>query len=255
MMFIDTHAHLNNEKFVEDLEEVIKNAHNNSVSKIIVVGYDHVGNKRAIELANKYENIYAVIGVHPLDVEKATDEHKCFIIDSLSNPKVVGLGETGLDYYYSKDFVEVQKEWFKWHLDMSVKFKKPVVVHSRDAIQETYDIMSEYENLKAVLHCYSGSPEMAKRFQSMGVYISLAGTVTFKNANSLKEVAKTADLDLLFAETDCPYLAPIPNRGKRNEPANVKYVIEEIANLRDELTSEVETKIYENSIRFFGIDG
>ncbi len=253
-MFIDTHAHLNSEKFGEDLEDMIKNAHNNDVSKIVVVGYDHIGNKKAIELAERYANIYAVIGIHPLDVEKATDEHKKFIVDSLVNPKVVGIGETGLDYYYSKDYIELQKEWFKWHLDISVKYKKPVVVHSRDAIQETYDIMSKYNNLKAVLHCYSGSPEMANRFQSLGIYISLAGTLTFKNAVSLKEVAKTANLDLLLAETDCPYLAPVPNRGKRNEPANVKYVVKEIAKLRDEGTLEVEKKIYENSIRFFGIE-
>ncbi len=254
MMFIDTHTHLNSEKFVEDLEDVIKNAHNNGVSKMVVVGYDHIGNKKAVEIAEKYENIYAVVGIHPLDVANATDQHKEFIINSLQNSKVIGLGETGLDYYYSKDYIEIQKEWFKWHLDMSIKFEKPVVIHSRDAIQETYDIMSKYDNLKAVLHCFSGTPEMAKRFQSLGIYISLAGPLTFKNANTLKEVAKTADLDLLFAETDCPYLAPVPNRGKRNEPANVKYIIAEIANLRDEEISEVEKKIYENSVRFFGID-
>ncbi len=254
MMFIDTHAHLNSDKFVEDLEDVIKNAHTNDVSKMIIVGYDHEGNKRAIEIAEKYDNIYAVVGVHPVDVENATEEHKKFIIDSLMNPKVVGLGETGLDYYHSKDFIDKQKDWFKWHIDMSVKYDKPIVIHSRDAIQDTYDIVSEYSGLKAVLHCFSGSPEMARRFQALGIYISLAGPVTFKNAIAAKEVAKTVNLDLLLAETDSPYLAPMPNRGKRNEPANVKYVVKEIALLREESTLEIEKKIYENSIRFFGIE-
>ncbi len=253
-MFIDTHAHLNSKKFDEDLEEVIKNAHNNCVSKMIIVGYDHEGNKKAIELAEKYDGLYAVVGIHPLDVDKATDEHKIFIVESLQNPKVVGLGETGLDYYYSRDYIDSQKEWFKWHLDMAKLYNKPVVIHSRDAIQETYDILSEYKDIRAVLHCYSGSVEMAKRFQSLGVYISLAGPITFKNANSVRDVAKNVNLDLLLAETDCPYMAPEPNRGKRNEPANVRYVVNEISKQRQETSDKVEEKIYENSIRFFGIE-
>ncbi len=253
-MFIDTHAHLNSEKFSEDLEDVIKNAHNNNVSKIIVVGYDHVGNKRAIELAEQYDEIYAVIGIHPVDVQGATDEHKQFIIDSLSNPNVVGIGETGLDYYHSKDFIDLQKDWFRWHLNIAMEYDLPVVVHSRDAIQETFDIMEDYKDLRAVLHCFSGSLEMAKRFQSLGIYISLAGPITFKNAHSVKEVACGVDLSMLLAETDCPYLAPVPNRGKRNEPANVKYVVKEIARQRNQDIKEVEETIYENSLKFFRIE-
>jgi TatD DNase family protein len=255
-MLFDTHVHLNAEQFNEDLEEVISRAKEAGVGKMVVVGFDRPTIERAMELVEHYDFLYASVGWHPVDAIDMTDEDLAWIEELSSHPKVVALGEMGLDYHWDKSPKDVQKEVFRKQIHLAKKVKLPIIIHNREATQDIVDILREEgaEEVGGIMHCFSGSPEIAQECVDMNFYISLGGPVTFKNAKKPKEVAQEIPLDRLLIETDCPYLAPHPNRGKRNEPAYVKLVAEQIAELKGISLEEVEKITTENANKLFNIN-
>ncbi|WP_020062160.1 TatD family hydrolase [Bacillus sp. 123MFChir2] len=254
-MLFDTHSHLNAEQFKEDLQEVIARMKEVGVSYTVVVGFDEMTIKKAIELAETYDFIYAAVGWHPVDAIDMTEEHLKWLEELAAHPKVVALGEMGLDYHWDKSPKEVQKEVFRKQIKLARKVNLPIIIHNRDATQDIIDILKE-ENASEVggiMHCFSGSVEVAKQCVEMNFLISLGGPVTFKNAKQPKEVAMEIPMEQLLIETDCPYLTPHPFRGKRNEPSYVKLVAEEIAKLKGLSYEEVAIKTTENAKKLFGI--
>ena len=254
-MLFDTHSHLNAEQFKEDLQEVIARMKEVGVSYTVVVGFDEVTIKKAIELAETYDFIYAAVGWHPVDAIDMTEEHLKWLEELAAHPKVVALGEMGLDYHWDKSPKEVQKEVFRKQIRLARKVNLPIIIHNREATQDIVDILKE-ENASEVggiMHCYSGGVEVAKQCVEMNFLISLGGPVTFKNAKKPKEVATEIPMEQLLIETDCPYLTPHPFRGKRNEPSYVKLVAEEIARLKGLSYEEVAIKTTENAKKLFGI--
>jgi TatD DNase family protein len=255
-MLFDTHVHLNAEQFNEDLEEVISRAKEAGVGKMVVVGFDRPTIEKAMELVEHYDFLYASVGWHPVDAIDMTDEDLAWIEELSSHPKVVALGEMGLDYHWDKSPKDVQKEVFRKQIHLAKKVKLPIIIHNREATQDIVDILREEgaEEVGGIMHCFSGSPEIAQECVDMNFYISLGGPVTFKNAKKPKEVALEIPLERLLIETDCPYLAPHPNRGKRNEPAYVKLVAEQIAELKGVSVEEVEKITTENANKLFNIN-
>lgn len=254
-MLFDTHVHLNAEQFNEDLQEVIDRASAEGVTNMVVVGFDEETIKKAIELAETYDFIHASVGWHPVDAVDMTPEHLEWLKELSSHPKVVALGEMGLDYYWDKSPKEIQKEVFRKQIRLAKEVKLPIIIHNRDATADIVEILKE-ENageVGGIMHCYSGSVETALECIDMNFYISLGGPVTFKNAKKPKEVAEAIPLDRLLVETDCPYLTPHPYRGKRNEPAYVKLVAEEIAGLKGLTLEEVAEATAQNAKKLFGI--
>ncbi|AIO18033.1 putative deoxyribonuclease YcfH [Candidatus Izimaplasma bacterium HR1] len=252
-MLIDTHCHLNTDRFKDNVEEVINRALNNDVKIMIVVGFDHKTNKKAIELAEKYPFIYATVGFHPTEAKDIKESDFEALIPLLSHKKVVGIGECGLDFYWDKDHIEEQINVFKRQIDLSFEYNLPLIIHMRDASEATYNVLSDYKKLKGIMHCYSGSAEMSELFIKLGLHISLGGPVTFKNGHKPKEVAKQVPLDYLLVETDSPYLSPHPFRGKTNEPAKVKLIAEEIARLKEMTYKEIAEITTKNAIRLFDL--
>jgi len=253
--FIDTHVHLNAEQYDGDLQEVINRAIEAKVEKMIVIGFDRKTIERAMQLVETYEFIYAVIGWHPVDAIDCTDEDLLWIEQLASHPKVVGIGETGLDYYWDKSPKDIQKYWFRKQIALAKKLNLPIIIHNRDATGDVIEILKEEDAAKVggIMHCFGGSVETAKQCIEMNFMISLGGPVTFKNARQPKEVAKEIPLEHLLIETDAPYLAPHPYRGKRNEPAFVTLVAEEIARQKDISVEEVARQTTVNAKRFFQI--
>ncbi|WP_201716448.1 TatD family hydrolase [Rossellomorea arthrocnemi] len=254
-MLFDTHVHLNAEQFDEDLEEVLSRAREAGVEKMVVVGFDRPTINRAMELIEQYEYLYAAIGWHPVDAIDMKEEDLAWIEELSKHPKVVAIGEMGLDYHWDKSPKDVQKEVFRKQIRLARKVKLPIVIHNRDATQDIVDILKEEgaDEVGGIMHCFSGSPEIAQECVEMNFYISLGGPVTFKNAKKPKEVAIEIPLEKLLIETDCPYLAPHPYRGKRNEPAYVKLVAEQIAELKEMPLEEVEKITTENAKKLFNI--
>lgn len=252
MKLIDSHAHLMDEQYNNDLESVIENAKNNGVEKIINIGYSKETSEQAIDLAQKYEFIYAVIGMHPDECNEEVDIS--FIKELAKNKKVVAIGEIGLDYHYDGHDKELQKKYFIEQIQLANELNLPVVIHSRDADMDMLEILKNNKiNNNFVMHCFSSSVEILKEVLKLEAYISIAGPVTFKNARSLIEVAKLIPEDKLMVETDCPYLCPEPYRGKRNEPSMVRYTAEKIAELRGVKIEELAKVVVENTKRFYGI--
>lgn len=254
-MLIDTHAHLNAEQFEEDLEIVIERALQSDVGKMIVVGFDQKTIQRAIELAEKYPFVYAVVGWHPVDAIDCTEADLDTIESLAKHPKVVGIGEIGLDYYWDKSPKETQQKLLRRQIQLAKKENLPIIIHNRDATQDLIRILKEEKasEVGGIMHCFSGSAEIAEECVKLNFYISLAGPVTFKNARQPKEVVERIPLEKLLIETDCPYLAPHPYRGKRNEPAFVKLVAEEIALIKDQPYDTVAKVTTENAKRIFRI--
>lgn len=252
-MFIDTHVHLNADQYDDDLQEVIERALEANVTKMVVVGFDRKTIERAMKLAESYDFIYAVIGWHPVDAIDCTDEALQWIEQLAAHPKVVGIGETGLDYYWDKSPKDVQEKWFRKQIQLAKKLKLPIVIHNRDATGDVVRILKEEDAaaVGGVMHCFGGSVETAKECIAMNFMISLGGPVTFKNARTPKEVAKEVPLEYLMIETDAPYLAPHPYRGKRNEPAFVTLVAEEIARQKGLPVEEVAKMTTANATKFF----
>lgn len=254
-MLFDTHAHLNAIQYEEDLEEVIQRAKSEDVTDIVVVGFDRDTIRRAMELTEQYDMIYAAVGWHPVDAIDMTDDDLEWIKELASHPKVVAIGEMGLDYYWDKSPKDIQKEVFRKQIQLAKEVQLPIIIHNRDATEDVVKILQE-ENASEVggiMHCFTGSLEVAKQCIDMNFYLSFGGPVTFKNAKKPKGVAKEIPIDRLLIETDCPYLTPHPFRGKRNEPSYVKYVAEQIAELREISVEEVAKKTSDNAKKLFGI--
>ena len=217
-MFTDTHCHLYKE-YYDNLEEILNTAKENQINRYIVAGCDDISNKEVIELVNKYDNVYGNIGIHPENVDEYKDSDIEFIKDNLDNNKIIGIGEIGLDYHYTKENKVKQIKLFEKQLQIAQDLDIPVVIHSREATQDTIDILKKY-NVKGVIHSFSGSLEVAKIYIKMGFVLGINGVITFKNSN-LKEVVKEIGLENIILETDSPYLTPHPYRGKQNSP---KYI-------------------------------
>ena len=251
-MYFNTHTHLNSKELYSQRDIFIKHALDNNVDYIVVAGYDLPSSKYAVEIAQEYPFIYATVGISPNDCLETTDADLNEIEALLQNPCVVALGEIGLDYYWEDVPHDKQKDIFPKQIDIAKKHDKPIVIHARDAYEDTYRILKQAAH-RGIMHCYSGSVEMAKRYIEIGFEISLAGPVTFKNARVPKEVATVIGIDHLMIETDCPYLAPHPFRGKLNEPANVVYIAQEIAKLKNMEIEDVARITTFNAKRMFGI--
>lgn len=251
-MYFDTHCHLNSEQLYENYEMFIKRALDNKVDHMVVVGYDLESSKKAVEHAKRYDFIYAAVGIGPNDCLDTTDQDLSIINEYLNEPEVVALGEIGLDYYWDDVPKEKQKVIFQKQINLAKNHHKPMIIHCRDAYEDTYQVLKQNGH-PGIMHCYSGSAQMAERFIKLGFYISLAGPVTFKNAKVPKDVAEKIGLEHLLIETDCPYLTPHPYRGKLNEPANVIYIAQEIAKLKNMEIEDVARKTTFNAKKVFGI--
>lgn len=239
---IDTHSHIN---MIEErsIEEILKEAHDENVGEIIVPSAYPKDIDTVYELSQKYDEIYCYLGVHPSEVQDWNDSLIDKIKEYAKSPKVVGIGEIGLDYYWDKSFVELQKSVFIKQIKLANELNLPINIHDRDAHKDTFDILKEHNHgSKVIMHCFSGSVEFANECIKEGFYIALGGVVTFKNAMKMKEVAKIVPLERLLLETDAPYLTPVPYRGKENQPAYVKFVAEEISKIRG-IDMENVTKI------------
>ena len=252
---IDTHCHFFDEEFENDLVECIARCKEYNIEKIVLVGFSYDTNRKAQELAKKYDIFYPTAGVHP---EECNSEYKAQfaeLVEYIKNNKIYAIGECGLDYHWSTEFVAEQKELFRMQCELAIKLDLPIIVHSRDAAHDTFDIIKSFNGkLKGVMHCYSGSAEMAKEYVKLGMYISLGGPVTFKNAKEPKKVATEIDINRLLIETDSPFLAPDPYRGKRNESSYVRFVLAKIAELKNISVEEAERITTANANDLFGLN-
>jgi TatD DNase family protein len=246
-MLIDTHCHLSNDDY-DNLEEVIKEMN----GFMIASGCDDKTNKEVIELVNKYDNVYGTLGIHPEEIDNITYDSFKLIEDNLNNPKIVAIGEIGLDYYWTKDNIDKQKEIFEYQVRLALKYNMPIVVHSREAIQDTYDILKKYK-VKGSIHCFSSSLEMAKEFIKLGYKIGVGGTLTFKNSKKIQDIVEQLDLKDILLETDSPYLTPEPYRGKRNKPSNVYYVALKVSQLKNTDLDEVLKQTNNSAIDMFDL--
>ena len=230
-MLIDTHVHLNHPELYQKIDEVINDAIMNNVNKFFVVGYDVDTSKQAVEIANNYDNCYAIVGFHPTEIKDYTDKEYILLESLLTNKKVVALGEVGFDFHWEVTSKEEQMNAFVRQIKLAIKYKLPLSIHSRDALQLTYDTLKEYSaNLVGgVMHSYSGSSEMAKEFIKLGFKLGISGPVTFKNGRTMKEVVEKIDLKYLLTETDSPYLAPEQKRGEVNTPLNLSCITGKLA--------------------------
>lgn len=254
MRFIDTHVHLNDKKFT-DIEQVIERAIANKVTHMINIGSDLESSKKAIEQSKLHQMLYSAIGFHPHGAKNVNIEDYDKLINWLEEEKVLAVGEIGLDYHYDFSPKDIQKEVFIKQMEIAQMYNYPVVIHNRESHKDVFDILSTFSNkVKGILHCYSGSYEMAVKLIDMGYYISVAGPVTFKNAKRLPEVVKKISLDRLLIETDCPYLAPVPYRGKRNEPSYVLEVAKKIAEIKGISLAEVARETTKNAQRIFNFE-
>ncbi|MER0123807.1 TatD family hydrolase [Streptococcus sp. ZJ93] len=255
MQIFDTHTHLNVEEFAGRIEEELQLAHEMGVTRMNVVGFDEPTIERALDLAEHHESIFATIGWHPTEAASYTDEVEQYLRQCLTHEKVIALGEIGLDYHWMTAPKEVQEQVFRRQIALSKEFDLPFVVHTRDALEDTYDIIkSEGVGPRGgIMHSYSGSLEMAERFVELGMTISFSGVVTFKKATDIQEAALHLPLDKILVETDAPYLAPVPKRGRENRTAYTRYVVEKIAELRSLSVKEVASRTYANAQELFGL--
>ncbi|WP_026860084.1 TatD family hydrolase [Jeotgalicoccus psychrophilus] len=254
-MLIDTHVHLNAQQYDEDLEEVIARARENGLEKMVVIGCDRKSIERTMELIEAYDDIYGVIGWHPVDAIDCTDEDLQWIEELSAHEKIVGIGETGLDYHWDKSPKDVQKKLFRRQLALAKRVGLPIIIHNRESTEDCMEILKE-ENaheIGGIMHAFSADEKTADEIIAMNFYVSLGGPVTFKNAKLPKDMAVHVPLDRLLVETDAPYLTPHPFRGRRNEPAHVKLVAEKIAELRGMSYEELASATTENAKRLYNI--
>lgn len=254
-MIFESHAHYDDKQFDLDREELLSSMKDHGIETIINVGSDFAACERTIALTEQYEFVYGAIGIHPSDISDLNEEVWEWLREKSQLPKVAAIGEIGLDYYWDKDeeVKRMQRYWFCRQLELAREVGLPVIIHSRDAAQDTLKLMKgiHAEQIPGVIHCFSYSPELAEEYVKMGYYIGIGGVVTFKNAKKLKEVAAQIPLERILLETDCPYLAPEPNRGKRNSSLNLPFVAQEIAGLRGISQEEVIKAARENARRLF----
>lgn len=230
-MFIDTHCHIFSE-YYDDIDKVISECRDNNIDKIIVNGSNIKSNIEVMELANKYDIVYAAIGFHPTELDDFKEEYFRFLEENINNSKVVAIGEIGLDYHYDNTDKEKQIMVFRRQLDIANKYNKPIIVHSRDSIQDTYNILKQYK-VNGSIHCFSGSVEMAREFIKLGYKLGIGGIITYKNAKTIKEVVRDIDLSYILLETDSPYLTPSPYKGESNSPKYIPLIAEAIADIKD----------------------
>lgn len=253
-MIIDTHAHYDDEKFDIDRDELLNSLESGGISAVINASASVHSWDKILELTKKYPFVYGMIGVHPDGIGELNEENFARMETLVSEEKIVAVGEIGLDYYWDKESHEQQKEWFIRQLNLAREKNLPVNIHSREAAADTFEILKEYgQGLKAIIHCYSYSKEMALEYVKMGYLIGVGGVVTFKNAKKLKEVVQAVPIEQIVLETDCPYLAPTPYRGKRNSSLYLPYVVEAIAEIKEMAAEEVIKITEENARRFYGI--
>ena len=263
MEFFDSHAHYNDEKFNEDREELINNIYNNGITKLINAGYSLKSSIYALEIAKNYDWIYTISGISPNDIPEEKEElnrqlNKLvdFIKTEKQTNKILAIGEIGLDYYWEKEIDQrnIQKEVFIRQIQIANSFNLPIVIHTRDAVMDTLEILKTNEVVKkGVFHCCPLNRELVKEALKLGYYISFAGPVTFKNSKNANEIIEMVPLDKILIETDSPYLSPEPNRGKRNDSRNVKYIAEKIANVKHKSLEEIAKVTYENTCRIFNV--
>lgn len=253
-MIFDSHAHYDSEQFNEDRDELLRSMPENGVGTIVNSGANWDSVTEVVELAQKYPHVYAAVGMHPDEVGDLNEERFEYLKSQCQKDKVVAVGEIGLDYYWDNESHDVQKKWFIKQLELARELDLPVIIHSRDAAADTLEIMKEYgQGLRGVIHCFSYSIEIAREYVKMGFHIGIGGVVTFKNGKKLKEIAQEIPLDRILLETDCPYLAPVPFRGKRNASIYISYVAEEIANLKGISYEEVVAQTEKNGKELFQI--
>lgn len=252
-MIYDSHAHYDDSRFDEDRDTLIKSMEQEGIGRIMNASSDLASSVAILKLCDTYEYMYGAVGVHPHDVKEMHERDLETIIGLAAHDKIRSIGEIGLDYYYDKAPREIQKLWFREQIKLAISLELPIIVHSRDAIQDTYDILVETEASKVggVIHCFSSSKEMAQKFLDLGFYIGIGGVVTFKNAKEIKSVVESLPMDRLVIETDAPYLTPEPNRGKRNDSRQLKHVIKAIAEIKGISEDDVEEQTYANAMMLF----
>lgn len=254
-MIFDTHAHYDDDAFDEDRDELLSGMAAKNVEYIVNVGASIESSKRSIALAEKYPFIYAAVGVHPDEVGELNEEKFNRLREWTKHEKAKAVGEIGLDYYWDKEQHDLQKHWFMRQMELAHEVNLPIIVHSREAAKDTLDmiIAAKPLDLSGIIHCYSYSVEQAREYLNMGYYIGIGGVLTFKNAKKLKEVAEYAPLSRIVLETDCPYLAPVPYRGKRNDSSKLSYVVEELAAIKQMPVEEVIRITNENGKKLYHI--
>lgn len=254
-MIFDTHAHYDDEAFDKDRDELLKGMRSKGVEFIVNVGASMDSARKTLELAKKYPFVYAAMGVHPSETKELTEEDMQWIKEAASCEKVVAIGEIGLDYYWPEPEPSIQKKWFERQLQLAGEVKLPVVVHSRDAAKDTLDILKGWRKdlTKGVIHCFSYTKETAREYLNMDYYFGIGGVLTFKNAKKLAEAAEYIPLERILLETDCPYLAPEPYRGKRNQSDYIDFVAQELSEIKKISKEEILAKTMENAREFYGI--
>ena len=254
-MIFESHAHYDDSKFDDDREELLSSMQENGIEKIINIGCSIESCKSTLELTKQYPFVYGAMGIHPSDIGDLNEDTFLWLKEQVKKEKVVAVGEIGLDYYWDKEpnVQENQRYWFKRQLELAAEASLPVIIHSRDAAQDTMEIMTEAakKNIRGVIHCYSYSPEMALEYVKLGYYIGVGGVVTFKNAKKLVQTVSELPLDRILLETDCPYMAPEPHRGTRNDSSNIPYVISKIAEIKGTTPDEVERTTRANAFELF----
>lgn len=254
-MIFDTHAHYDDEAFNEDRDTILCSLAENGIEAVVNVGASIQSTKNTMELMKKYPFVYGAAGVHPNETAELTEQLMDWLKAVSAEEKVVAIGEIGLDYYWNEPEPQVQKYWFVRQLALAREVGLPVIIHSRDAAKDTLDIMKAERagELGGVIHCFSYSLEMAKEYLDMGFYLGIGGVLTFKNARKLKEIVEYMPLDRIVLETDCPYLAPVPNRGKRNSSLYLPYVVEAVSQIKGVPEEEVIAATTENARRMYRI--
>ena len=255
-LLFDTHTHLNVDAFADDAAAAITRAHEAGVGRFAVVGFDADTIKKSLELSAKYPEIYSIIGWHPTAAATYTAAVEDSLMALLEEKKVVAMGEMGLDYHWDTAPHDVQAKVFRRQIAIAKELELPISIHMRDAIEDTYRILKEEDvrDIGGIMHSFSGNVDYMKKFLDLGMHISISGVVTFKKATELHEVAKVVPIEKLLVETDAPYLAPVPFRGKRNEPAYVRYVAEKIAELREQTFGEIALQTTKNANKLFGLE-
>ena len=260
MEFFDSHSHYNDEKFNDDREKIIEDTYKESITKFICAGYDIESSKSSLEISNKHDYIYSICGISPNDVPESIEQIDSMleelenIVKSDVNKKIVAIGEIGLDYYWNKENKDVQKELFTRQIQIANKYDLPIVIHTREAVEDTIKVLKENQvNSKGVFHCCPLNRELVKQALNLGFHISFAGPITFKNSKNAEEIVNMVPIDRILIETDSPYLAPEPKRGTRNDSRNVKYIAEKIANFKGLGIEEIARITYNNAKEIFKI--
>ena len=252
-MYFDTHAHYDSSKFAGDRDEVLRAAYESGVSLIVDPGDTLERSKNTVALANQYDFVYAAVGVHPEEYETWAEDTVDRLRELAKEPKVVAIGEIGLDYYWDKNHTELQKQMFRTQIELALELDLPIIVHDREAHGDCFSIVCDYPALRGVFHCYSGSAEMAKELLKRGWYLGFDGPITYKNNVKAMEVLAVTPLDRIVLETDSPYLSPVPNRGKRNDSRNLPYIAAVVAREKGISVEDAAAITFENGKRLYGI--